>query len=44
MQSTQNIAVHLIDSNRYQPRLEFEPTLLKELAQPIEHNGLIQPI
>lgn len=44
MQSTQNIAVHLIDSNRYQPRLEFEPTLLKELAQSIEHNGLIQPI
>ncbi len=44
MQSTQNIPVHLIDSNRYQPRLEFEPTLLKELAQSIEHNGLIQPI
>lgn len=44
MQNTQNIPIQLIDSNRYQPRLEFEPSLLKELAQSIESNGLIQPI
>ncbi len=38
------IEIHKIKPNRYQPRLEFESKALKELAQSIEENGLIQPI
>lgn len=33
-----------INSNPYQPRLHFEENELKELAQSIKENGLIQPI
>ncbi|KAF0227224.1 MAG: chromosome partitioning protein ParB family [Erysipelotrichaceae bacterium] len=44
MQETREIAVHLIQSNRYQPRLNFDDTSLKELATSIKENGLIQPI
>lgn len=44
MQETREIAVHLIQSNRYQPRLNFDDATLKELATSIKENGLIQPI
>lgn len=44
MQETREIAVHLIQSNRYQPRLNFDDDTLKELALSIKENGLIQPI
>ncbi len=38
------IAVAAIDPNPYQPRHEFEPTALQELADSIEASGLLQPI
>jgi ParB-like partition proteins len=38
------IAVDEIHPNPYQPRVEFEPQSLNELARSIEENGLIQPI
>jgi ParB family chromosome partitioning protein len=44
MQETREIASHLIQSNRYQPRLNFDDGTLKELATSIKENGLIQPI
>lgn len=44
MQETREIAAHLIQSNRYQPRLNFDDETLKELANSIKENGLIQPI
>jgi len=44
MQETRDIAVQLIQSNRYQPRLTFDDVSLKELANSIKENGLIQPI
>ena len=39
-----HIEVALIAANPYQPRLEFEPQALRELAQSIRENGLVQPI
>jgi len=44
MQETREIATRLIQSNRYQPRLNFDDETLKELANSIKENGLIQPI
>jgi ParB family chromosome partitioning protein len=38
------IPVAAIDPNPYQPRHEFEPAALKELADSIEASGLLQPI
>lgn len=38
------IAIDQIKPNRYQPRKEFNPDALFELAQSIRENGLIQPI
>jgi len=38
------IQVSAIDPNPYQPRHEFEPTALQELADSIEASGLLQPI
>lgn len=38
------IAVAAIDSNPYQPRREFEPEALRELADSISASGLLQPI
>lgn len=38
------IAVDAIDANHYQPRKEFRPDELKELADSIRATGLLQPI
>lgn len=38
------IPVDKIDPNPYQPRIEFDPVSLNELAQSIKQNGVIQPI
>ncbi len=38
------IALSLIDANREQPRREFDEETLQELANSIQHLGLIQPI
>lgn len=38
------IAVHLIRSNPYQPRKEFDPQALEELKNSIVETGLVQPI
>lgn len=39
-----DIPVSAIDPNPYQPRREFEPNALKELADSIEASGLLQPV
>lgn len=44
MKETRDIPLHLIDSNRFQPRVHFEANALRELALSIHENGLIQPI
>jgi ParB/RepB/Spo0J family partition protein len=38
------IPVDLVDPNPHQPRLEFDPAKLEELAASIKTHGLIQPI
>ncbi|MDD2830349.1 MAG: ParB/RepB/Spo0J family partition protein [Sulfuricurvum sp.] len=38
------IPLSKLQPNPYQPRIEIEPTALKELADSIEQNGLLQPI
>lgn len=38
------IPVSKLMVNPYQPRIEMEPTALRELADSIEQNGLLQPI
>lgn len=40
----QEIPLHLIDSNPYQPRMEFHEPDLKELSESIASQGLLQPI
>jgi len=44
MRETIDIPVEQIKPNRYQPRMDFNPDSLMELAQSIRENGLIQPI
>ena len=44
MNSTTEVSIDLIKPNRYQPRIDFNPDALFELAQSIRENGLIQPI
>lgn len=44
MQETLDIPLHQIVSNRYQPRLDFNTDAIRELADSIRENGLIQPI
>jgi ParB family chromosome partitioning protein len=39
-----NIAIDLIDANPDQPRKDFDPAALQELADSIRAQGLIQPI
>lgn len=39
-----NIAIDLIQRGRYQPRRDFEPEALQELANSIKAQGLMQPI
>lgn len=38
------IALHQLKRSRFQPRVEFAPELLQELAQSIRYNGVIQPL
>lgn len=38
------LAVDSITSNPFQPRKQFDPRLLKELAESISQNGLLQPV
>ncbi len=40
----QEIPVHLVEPSPYQPRKEINPELLKELAESIRAEGLLQPI
>lgn len=42
--SVAKLAIELIDPNPAQPRTEFRPEALEELAQSIRVDGLIQPI
>lgn len=42
--NTIEIGISLIDNNKEQPRKNFDPTALKELAESIKHYGVIQPI
>ncbi|MBR5208019.1 MAG: nucleoid occlusion protein [Erysipelotrichaceae bacterium] len=44
MRESLNIPVWQIETNRYQPRLEFNEESLEELAESIREHGLIQPI
>jgi ParB family transcriptional regulator, chromosome partitioning protein len=44
MTLTKEIPIQQIQSNRYQPRITFDDVALKELADSIKENGLIQPI
>ena len=44
MRETMNIPAWQIQTNRYQPRLEFNQESLSELAESIREHGLIQPI
>lgn len=46
MQEKEIIEVYLEDilPNRFQPRLNFEPSLLKELAESIKQHGVLQPL
>lgn len=41
---TAEIEISLIDNNKEQPRKNFDPTSLKELAESIKTYGVIQPI
>ncbi len=40
----QEIPVHLIDPNRSQPRVTFEPEALRELTESIREHGVLEPI
>lgn len=42
--NTTEIDISLIDNNKEQPRKNFDPTALKELADSIKTYGVIQPI
>lgn len=41
---TMEIPVEEIEVNPYQPRVDFDPTALEELAQSIRTHGIIQPL
>jgi len=42
--STSSLPIDLLQPGKYQPRTEFDATLLQELADSISAQGLIQPI
>ena len=44
MEKLSHIRIEEIVPNPYQPRKEFDPIKLEELAESIKENGLIQPI
>ncbi len=39
-----SVEVHKVKANPFQPRLDFDPTALKELKDSIREKGVIQPI
>lgn len=43
-ESVEEIALDLIDANPYQPRRDFDPVELAELAASIRAQGLLQPV
>ncbi len=43
-QDSEQIAVEEIKSNNFQPRKNFDPTALEELAQSIKEHGVLQPV
>ena len=43
-ENIEEIEIKLIDNNPHQPRKNFDPTALNELAQSIKSYGVIQPI
>lgn len=43
-EEVRKIALHMIQSNRYQPRENFDEQKIQELAQSIKTYGLLQPI
>ncbi|MCC7476959.1 ParB/RepB/Spo0J family partition protein [bacterium] len=43
-ESVQELPIELIDPNPYQPRHEFDPAELAELAASIKSQGLLQPV
>ena len=42
--TSSNISVDLIDRNPFQPRHEFDPAALNELADSIRQHGVLQPV
>ncbi len=42
--AAQQVAVTLIDSNPYQPRQEFDPEEIAQLAESIRQHGILQPL
>ncbi|MFC2100440.1 ParB/RepB/Spo0J family partition protein [Bacteroidota bacterium] len=44
LNTVSNISIDLIESNPYQPRTQFEEESLKELANSIQEQGIIQPL
>lgn len=38
------LSISLIEPNKKQPRMDFDPEALEELSQSIKHNGILQPI
>lgn len=43
-QQSQNVQIEMIDRNPYQPRLDFDESLLADLASSIRQFGMIQPV
>jgi len=43
-ETVSEIGVDIVDANPFQPRIEFDETELKELADSIKAQGLLQPI
>ena len=42
--STDEISMELLERNPYQPRREFEPAAIDELAESIRKHGILQPL
>lgn len=43
-ETVQSVPIHLVSAGKYQPRQEFDPTALDELAESIRIHGLLQPV
>lgn len=44
VKATSTVSLRLIDPNPFQPRREFDPDKLQELAQSIQLHGILQPV